>query len=213
MQNVLTLQKDETRKSVNCILFLLDALDRKTTFPGLCPWLLLPGAIYLGHSHRGVLSETDRAARLRWPCSTHSGCPTTGCYQGTLLSYSLLPSYIVHLWGWWTSFLSCPSFSCPFHFHFMLFQPHLTSSFFLTPTSLNQVTDQCFPQQGLPGPLSLTHDLCHFFMVYRLLGAVSFPFMGYHYQIVNLLFPTRWQPLGGKRSCLVTPSMPTQWIK
>ena len=78
-----------------------------------------------------------------------------------------------------------------FDFHSTLFQPHLTSSLFLTPTSLNQVTDQCCPQQGLPSPFSLTHDLCHFFMVYRLLGAVSFPFMGYHYQIVNLLFPTR----------------------
>lgn len=111
-------------------------------------------------------------------------CWVTLCYLPTLSTSEAdgLPSCPVR------AFLVLSSF----HFHFMLFQPHLTSSFFLTPTSLNQVTDQCFPQQGLPGPLSLTHDLCHFFMVYRLLGAVSFPFMGYHYQIVNLLFPTRW---------------------
>lgn len=56
----------------------------------------VPGYCFpLGHSHNGVLSKTDHATWLRWPRSTHSGCPTTGRSQGTPQSYPLLPSYIV----------------------------------------------------------------------------------------------------------------------
>lgn len=67
-------------ENVNCILFLLDAPNRKTTFLVSVPGYCFP----LGHSHSGVLSKTDHATLLR-DLAPHSGSHQDA--QGTPQSY------------------------------------------------------------------------------------------------------------------------------
>lgn len=70
-------------------------------------------------------------------------CWVTLCYLPTLSTSEAdgLPSCPVR------AFLVLSSF----HFHFMLFQPHLTS-FFLTPTSLIRSLTSAFLSKGCPAP-------------------------------------------------------------
>lgn len=122
----------------------------------------VPGYCFpLGHSHSGVLSKTDHATRLRWPCSTHSGCPTTGRSQGTPQSYPLLPSYIVPSKA--DGLPSCPVRAflalSSFDFHFMLFQLYLLlHSLSLPPLWIRSLTSAVL-SKGCPA-LSLSPMIC-----------------------------------------------------